>query len=189
MEDWSHALAGLVGALLSEPTQKAYQHIVKGCRSSVQRQGVVDLFSSEAIYAFLQALRDQGRSVSYMRAHLVVASFYAKLRGVQDAGNSFLVRKALAEWSRLEGARKDGRRPLNLHTLGEMLHALQSVCSSAYEVTLFAAAFILAFYGAFRVYELVGTSESNTAGGLQWQDVKLLQGGLSIILHRSKMDP
>ncbi|KAJ1216608.1 hypothetical protein NDU88_004209 [Pleurodeles waltl] len=95
-----------------------------------------------------EAASDKGRPVSYARAHLVAINLFANLRGCQDVRSCFVVKKALAGWARLEGTVKDKRRRLDALILGSMLASLHKVYPSAFEGTLFGAAFSIAFYGA-----------------------------------------
>lgn len=64
---------------------------------------------------------------------------------------------------------------------------LRDVCASDFEERLFRAAFTLAFFGAFRVSELVAASRL-VVGGLLRGDVWLEDGGVVCLLRRSKTD-
>lgn len=59
------------------------------------------------------------------------------------------------------------------------------MCSSAYEVILFTAAFWLAFFGAFRVGELVSLSKQ-VAGGFMVQEVGASEDRVVLWLWKSK---
>lgn len=113
---------------------------------------------------------------------------FAKIRGVADLHTSFLIQKALAGWARIEGSEVDTRHPLNAQLLGRLLPVLHRACASPYEMTLFAAAFTVAFYGAFQVGKLIGSARNDFAGGLQWSDVQLGRDSFTIMLRRSKSD-
>lgn len=126
--------------------------------------------------------------VSYLSVSKQVAAlaFWAKLRGLEDFTKSFLVRQALKGYRR-GSWRPDTRRPVSFQLLGRLCHQLQSVCSSPYEVVLFRAAFSLAFFGAFRISELVSQSRFQV-GGLLRTDVQVSLDGLNCFLRRSKTD-
>lgn len=71
--------------------------------------------------------------------------------------------------------------------MGSIVAKLGEVCSSEYEVALFKVAFVLAFFGAFRISELVSPSKT-VRGGLGCQEVKLEREGLTLVIRRSKTD-
>lgn len=67
-----------------------------------------------------------------------------------------------------------------------MVAQLVGVCSSDYECTMFTAAFLLSFFGAFRIGELVSPSKK-VQGGIGIQEVAC---GKDVLLYfrRSKTD-
>lgn len=54
--------------------------------------------------------------------------------------------------------------PVSFPLLWSLISALQQVSSSCYEASLFATAFGLAFFGAFRVGELIAPSHLSPGG-------------------------
>lgn len=95
---------------------------------------------------------------------------------------SFLVRQALRKFRRGSMVR-DGRRPVSyeLHLLlGEQLDVC---CFSNFEAVLFRLAFSLAFFGAFRISELVAPSQQQE-GGLLHRHVQLKGSVLECLLWR-----
>ena len=144
--------------------------------------------SIPSLVGYLSHLRGMGRVASYARKHVAAIAFFVKAAGGRDNTGCFLVRQALKGWQRLEGARPDARRPIDSNRLAAIWEALGAICASPAEVLLFRAAFSLAFYGAFRVGELVARSKTDDGGGLQWTDLELQEGMLAIRLARSKTD-
>ncbi|KAM4036363.1 uncharacterized protein ACNLHF_015289 [Anomaloglossus baeobatrachus] len=71
--------------------------------------------------------------------------------------------------------------------LQQILSVLGRVCSSPFEVFLFSCAFTLAFFGAFRISELVASS-STRSGGLQAEDMHQYTDRLECFLAKSKTD-
>lgn len=89
-----------------------------------------------------------------------------------------------------KGGTEDPRQqvPNRFHHLQAMLDVVVSVSLSPYEASLFAAAFSLAFFGAFRISELVARSkEDRTGDALGIMDIAG-EGALTIQLRRSKTD-
>lgn len=71
------------------------------------------------------------------------------------------------------------RQPVSFDMLGGLLGSLDRVCTSAHEAALFRTAFILAFFGALQVGELVCKSKRG-GEGLDVGNVVLRDGVVSI---------
>ncbi|KAM3920353.1 uncharacterized protein RB166_014754 [Leptodactylus fuscus] len=127
-----------------------------------------------------------GVSSSGLSRRLAALAFWFKWRGLQDFTKSFLVRQAVRGFKR-GSSRRDRRRPLSFGILSELLGVLGDVCGSEYEVLLFHLAFSLAFFGAFRVSELVSPSR-RCPGGLGLGDCRMDGGELVCLLRHSKTD-
>ena len=79
--------------------------------------------------------------------------------------------------------------PILYNTLVNIWDKLQSVCSSIYEVSLFRAAFTVAFFGLFRIGELVWTSSVDPNRSLLQSDIRFLTcpgKGQSLHVHLRK---
>ncbi|OCT91727.1 hypothetical protein XELAEV_18014791mg [Xenopus laevis] len=85
------------------------------------------------------------------------------------------------------GRSSDTRKPITLLILNKLLAALPQVCFSLYEQVLFRVLFIFCFFAALRVSEALSSSKS-IPGGLQWDDVTLVNGKLSLLIRSSKTD-
>lgn len=128
----------------------------------------------------------EGRSPSGMSRRLSALAFWFKLRREQDFTKAFLVRQALRGF-RKGRLTRDSRRPVSYEVLSDLGEVLGVLCTSSYEARLFRAAFSLAFFGAFRVSELVAPSRSRV-GGLLVEDVCLKGCVLECVIRRSKTD-
>lgn len=135
---------------------------------------------------FVSSAFEDRVSFSGVSRQVAAVGFWAKMRGIGDFTKSFLIRQALKGYRR-GSWRPDARRPVSFQLLGLICDHLRAECSSPYEVVLFRAAFTLAFFGAFRISELVSQSRS-TLGGLLRADVEISEEGLSCLLRRSKTD-
>ncbi|XP_040285719.1 uncharacterized protein LOC120998906 [Bufo bufo] len=135
----------------------------------------------------LGQLKGEGWSVSKVNHLIAGVAFGLKLRGLPDLTKGFLVRQVLKGWRRGAGKVPDYRRPVSFELLVQMGDKLSCVCSSGWELVLFRAAFALAFFGAFRLGELVCDSVSR-AGGLRSEDVELAGDRVYVRIRRSKTD-
>ena len=95
--------------------------------------------------------------------------------GLQDVTQSFIVRRML-EGSRRDRITRDVRCSITMPTLKRLLFALPHVCISSYEVRLFRAAFIIAFFAFLRVGEFTVRARDH-APTLRLTDVNVRQGG------------
>lgn len=127
-----------------------------------------------------------GVSHSVMGRRLSALAFWFKLRNLQDVTKTFLVRQAMRGFRR--GLRvRDSRRPVSYELLLALGDELKGVCTDGYEACLFRAAFSLAFFGAFRISELVSPSRVR-AGGLLSEDLLLGEHSVECRVRRSKTD-
>ncbi|XP_054854861.1 integrase/recombinase xerD homolog [Eublepharis macularius] len=145
--------------------------------------------SQVVVLQYLVHLRGLGLSPRSMRRDLAAISFFSKAQGFPDPCSGFIVRRALTGWARLAPLPPDRRRPITLDILERVLHALPGLCWSPGEARLFRAAFMVAFYGAFRVSEIVAGSRSDTSGrALAASDLTCSPRLVTITLRRSKTD-
>lgn len=109
-------------------------------------------------------------------------NYYHKLPGYSDITNIFIIQKLLEGCSRCRGV-KDNRRPITKLVLLAVLEALPKVCYNVYETKLFNAIFTLAYFGLFRVSELVATSVISSNRQIQVQDI-VISANLSSVSVR-----
>lgn len=173
---------------MSEKSWQAYAGIwdkwegvlrqVGGCQSPEEYE--------TALLYFVGLAYENNLSFSGVSQRMAAVAFWLKARGLQDISKSFLVRQALKGYRKRGGA-PDRRRPVSYRLLEQVCDRLSLVCSSEFEVFLFRAAFSLAFFGAFRVSELVA-SNKKVVGGLLRADVEVSTESLVCRLRRSKVD-
>ncbi|XP_073428239.1 uncharacterized protein [Dendrobates tinctorius] len=129
---------------------------------------------------------ESGWSVPKLNNFLSGLAFGFKFRGLRDLTKSFLVLQAVKGWRR-NWRVSDRRRPVSYEVLLVLGEHMKDVCASLEEVVLFKLAFSLAFFGAFRLGELVSPSRFKK-GGLLRQDVDVFGDRLEITLRFSKTD-
>lgn len=140
----------------------------------------------ELFFVFLGRLLEKGMSPAGIDRQLAGLVFLCKMAGWRDFTKLFVVRQALKGW-RKEHASVDWRRPISWEILKGLVAQLPSLCTSPYEAVLFRTAFVLAFYGALRVGELVSQTTSQP-GGLLEEDVVLVDGEVQVCIRSSKTD-
>ena len=138
---------------------------------------------------FVAHLSLSGKAYSTVRTYLAGLSAKHRLNGWVDPTDSFLIKKLLQGLSK-SSVRKDARYPITCQRLRQIVSCLHSVCTNSYETTLFRAAFTLAFFGFFRISELLGQEKKVAGGrpGLTISDIQLQHAKLLVHLAGSKTD-
>ena len=116
-------------------------------------------------YCFEKAL-----SARTIATYISGVAFFHKINNWPDFSQAFIVKKLL------EGCHRsrrtfDTRAPITMDMLKEICKLLPTICHDAYEYQLFKAMFCLAYFGLFRVGELVSTK--GQVNMLQSRDVTL----------------
>ncbi|XP_078497524.1 uncharacterized protein LOC144753840 [Lissotriton helveticus] len=173
---------------LAPGTRKRYGRHLANFNEAVIGMGLAGIPLEDRVQAFTVWAKKQGKSHSWICSHLAAVSNDAKLKGLRDPAQSFAIRAALKGWARDEPRTPDIRAPIDFRTLQSMLVALQAVAHSHFESSLFAAAFCLAFFGAFRSSELVARSKSDISGDALGRDDVSVDTNLTIMLRKSKTD-
>lgn len=147
--------------------------------------------STSVVAAFLAYLSTQGLAASTIFANLSAIAFVHKINGWLDPTDSFIIRKMREGTKRLNPS-SDFRRPITFSILKLLIGALPSLCKSSYEVSLFRAAFSLAFFGFLRVGEFTCASKNSdpsriiALGDVSFQGCN--QSQLVVIIRYSKTD-
>ncbi|XP_031747536.1 uncharacterized protein LOC116406780 isoform X1 [Xenopus tropicalis] len=188
VEDPIRYLASCVRNSLAPATWEAYSRVwrqwaeleryVQGPLGKEEREDLVLWF------LFLHG--KEQRSKAGMGKALAALSFFFKLQGFQDATKSFVVRQ-VAKGCRRGHPSIDTRRPVTFSILEGLFDQLYKVCKSSYEVTLFQLAFSLAFFGAFRIGELVSNTKREE-GGIQLRHVERCGSVIQVRIFESKTD-
>ena len=113
--------------------------------------------------AFISALSLEGKAPSTIMSYIAGVAYMHKVNNWQDPTKSFIIQKLIEGSKRLNG-RPDGRAPLTLNVLVDVLNTLHKVCSSTYETLLFRSAFSLTFLGFLRVGEVTTRNRADTFG-------------------------
>lgn len=127
-------------------------------------------------------------SSSTVKAYIAGISYFCRIRGFLDTTKSFILQKVLVGFSRMN-TRVDNRKPITISILQGLISILPQVCLSNYESILFSALFCTAFFGYFRIGELVQDSKVKPGHAIQVGDVRLSTSNSVIItLRHSKTD-
>lgn len=137
------------------------------------------------VASFVSYCFQQGYSPATVATYLSSLSFVHKLRHFPDPTESFVIKKILEGFKRL-GSRQDNRAPITKDILIQICHTLQFICFSHYEVILFRACFSLAYFGLFRVGELVHTDQRQAGYALKLDDIKFGQNIVKVRVRVSK---
>nr|XP_033817352.1 uncharacterized protein LOC117368118 isoform X1 [Geotrypetes seraphini] len=130
-----------------------------------------------------------GFSRGVVAGHLAGFTFFSRALGWRCPSSGFLVRRLLTAMARIAPRQPDARQPISHDLLTRLIVELPAVARSRYEVLLFTAAFSLAFFGAFRVGELlVHPADTVGARGLLLRHVQCGDSTVSLYLARSKTD-
>ncbi|XP_031756677.1 uncharacterized protein LOC116410409 [Xenopus tropicalis] len=140
----------------------------------------------EALLWWLFWKVEEGKSAATLEKGMAALAFLFKLKGWEDITKRFEIRQAVMGVKK-KRIGKDSRRPVSVELLQGLQGVLVNICRSKYEAKLFQAAFALAFFGAFRVGELVSHSKSKP-GGLDIKEVVMGEAGIWVWLRKSKTD-
>ncbi|XP_071087974.1 uncharacterized protein [Haliotis cracherodii] len=113
----------------------------------------------DQVVNFIAHLSVTNHSPNTVKTYIAGISANHKFKGMEDCTNHFLVTKLITGMYKSRG-RQDTRKPITLDLLKVVINNLTQVCSSSYEVCLFRAVYCIAFFGFFRVSELVQTKMS-----------------------------
>ncbi|XP_075059429.1 uncharacterized protein LOC142144452 [Mixophyes fleayi] len=130
----------------------------------------------------------EGASKASMSSTLERISFMSRLNRVVDMTKGFLISKALKGWAKERPTSSDTRHLITPQILTQLMRVLVEVTWDEYEVLLFRIAFSLAFFGAFRVSELVGQAAGHGPTGLLTENVVIREDHLSCKIASSKTD-
>ncbi|XP_053573728.1 uncharacterized protein LOC128663434 [Bombina bombina] len=187
---WGGGLAGLVKNSLAPGTWAAYSRVWLEWETRLLSQGLREgeVDGTGALLDWMWEWGVSQLSHSAMDRRLAALAFRFKLLGLGDITKGFCVRQVLKGLKKgLGGPFPDHRRPITFSLLQQVYMVLPLVCLSDFEVCLFRVAFVLAFFGAFRISELV-SKNLVSMGGLAFSDVALFDYKVEIFLRRSKTD-
>lgn len=178
----------LLDSSLSASTRKLYDAGVQKFEGFRAEYGINLVWPPDVsdVINFVSYLSLTGFAVSSIRAYVSAIAYKCRISGLLDPTQNFLVSKLLQGLNRTRRS-KDVRLPITPSILVRVLLSLPRVCKTLYEASLFSLAYSLAFYGFFRVGELVVTQAEH---GLQIRNVQLIDNdqAISLGLQSSKTD-
>ena len=133
----------------------------------------------QQVIMFISFCFETGLLPSTIATYISGLSFFHKLHGWEDFGEVFLIKKIL-EGCRRFRSHKDERSPITFKLLAEICHNLPVICYDIYEAKMFKAAFTLAYFGLFRISELVSKSQICSTNALRLCDIGLTKGGKAL---------
>ena len=141
------------------------------------------------IIMFISYLSSENFAPSTINSHVSALSFVHNINGWDNPTDSFLIKK-LKEGCRRVNHRVDSRLPITPSLLSKLVKILPVICKSSYEVQLFTAAFLLAFFGFLRVGEFASTDRSGTNDFklIARDDIAVSGSCLSLRIRYSKTD-
>ncbi|XP_063423640.1 uncharacterized protein LOC134707625 isoform X2 [Mytilus trossulus] len=139
------------------------------------------------LLSFIAYLFKKELSHSTINCYVTGLGFFSKANNYEDVTQKFVVRKLLEGIKRSRPKKNDLRLPITRDMLKSIIFSLACVCKTRYELSLFKAAFSLAFHGLFRVGELVVTN-SLQGHTLQISDIHIVSGLLQVCITSSKTD-
>lgn len=158
----------LVRRSVSSATWRSYEQVWLEWEALLASSGLGSQDYETVLLFFIGNAFSQGRSVHLMARKLSALAFWFKGNCLADVTKSFLVRQAMRGF-RKGAYKRDTRRPVSFTLLLSLGGKLLEFCRNGFEVILFRLAFSLAFFGAFRVSELVSPSKRSVGGLLLHQ--------------------
>lgn len=143
--------------------------------------------SMQNIILFIAYCAEKEFSPKTVMTYMHGLNFFQKLYGLPSLFDSFLIKNMLEGYKRLR-SKTDARAPITKEILEKICKVLPHICKSVYECKLFTAAYSLAYFGLFRVSELVFTSEVQSDCPLQLEDIdcRVQSTAITVRLRKSK---
>ena len=180
----------MVDTAFASSTKATYTHASRDFDAFRAAHGIPLVWPADPNHVIQYAafLSLENRSYSTARTYITALSTLHRLRGWEDPTNNFLLQKLMTGFGRSK-SQVDSRLPITFDKLRQLIDCLHTVCDNTFEHDLFRAAFTLAFFGFFRISELVGQVKhgKTVTDGLRVDDVQL-GSVLNIRLRKSKTD-
>jgi hypothetical protein len=180
----------LVNAALASNTRRAYNAGTDSIYNFHQLMGyeMVWPVPLDKMVQYVAFLSKKGLAACSVNTYLAGISNKHKLLNCPDSTQNFIIRRMVAGMARGQ-IRKDVRAPITIDILRKIVPALDYICHSSFESVMFRASFVLAFFGFFRISELVAQSASCSDRALQSQDVVVnVAKELHVTIRYSKTD-
>jgi len=137
---------------------------------------------------FISSLSLKKKATATITTYVSAVSNWHKCNSYEDPCANFLVKRAL------KGAAKaltapNIREPITIDLLHKLSRALHNVCYSSHEAKMFKSVFCLAFFGLFRIGELICTNKKTAQRGvLKINDIAFKDNSMKIVIRFSKTD-
>ena len=175
---------------ISANTRAVYESAITVFTRFKLENGHEDIWppSLTTLTEFIAFMSLKGFAPSTARSYMSGISFCCKIKNVTEPTNNFIISKLFNGFHRLH-KRIDTRLPITYDILRSIVGALPAICYSSFEAQLFKAIFSLAFFGFFRIGELVVSNLNCDGHALLINDVHI-EGlsALKIALRSSKTD-
>lgn len=123
---------------------------------------------------FISFLSLSGLAVNTAKSYLAAISSLHKIKNLTSSCSHFIILKMLEGFRRNTPLQTRARAPITFPLLVQISGVLSGVCNSSYEVSLFNAAFSLAFFGFLRISEFaLATKSTSSIRVLQLSDLSL----------------
>ncbi|XP_062973745.1 uncharacterized protein LOC134392912 [Elgaria multicarinata webbii] len=191
MGHWQLEIERAVWQSIAPSTRASYQRAGKEFHAfrAAKRLAIVWPIPVDHILQFCVFSYAKGLSARTIAGKLAALAFLAKMQGVPDSTSDFRVRQALKGWSKASPQPQDNRLPITPDILARFKSQWLFLCHSPYEAALFHAVAVTAFFGAFRISELLACSKNDrSCTALQYHDLALFDHGVTLRLRRSKTD-
>lgn len=191
MEDIRSRSRKLLTASLATNTHVAYRNAITAFNKFRLTHNLGTHWPAAVIQVqyFISSCFEKGFSPATICTYCSGISFFHKINSLQDPTSTFIIQKML-EGCRRSRKQNDIRAPISKDLLKSICSKLSETCSSHYEISLFKAAFTLAYFGLLRISELVYTGPLHTDRPLQLCDISYdLQNKILLIqIRKSKTD-
>ncbi|CAH2305830.1 Hypothetical predicted protein, partial [Pelobates cultripes] len=114
----------------------------------------------ESAIQFTLVSMQKGFSKSKLACSLAGVDFFRKLCECKPIKQYFIVNQLVRGYRRASRVR-DNRKPISFKVLSQLFVVLEEVCYSEYEVVLIRCSFIIAFFAALRISELVAKNQED----------------------------
>ena len=134
------------------------------------------------IILFVAFCFENGHSPNTISTYVAGINYYHKLSGYYDLMEIFVINK-LIEGCKRGRICRDNRAPLTKSILALVCNTLPLVCYNNYEQKLFSALFVFAYFGLFRVSELVCSFYERLEDILCLSDLSFVENNKYIIIQ------
>ena len=148
--------------------------------TSVYKQVLNLPISPADICLFVAYLHNSGKAPKTISTYLSALGYIHKITGLSDPTTSFIVSKLMAGAYRSRPS-FDLRLPITIAILDQLVDALNHTVPTLYDIQLFKAMYLFAFYTFARIGELT-TNILNPHSSLQLSDIETLKSASGDII-------